>query len=319
MQRTEFDLTILGISAATAGNGRHLSGQVLNVQGQCFLIDCGEGTLYRLLETGIKQSRIEQIFISHLHPDHIFGLAGLMTHWSMTGRKSPVYIYSPEPEKLKEIVCRPLELVGHRWEFEIHFLPTNAEKSELIYENHKLTVHSIPLEHRIAAAGFLFREKKNYLRLDKSKLEALNVPQDCFSGIKKGEDWTNGEGITIPNKELTLPPVHLRSFAYCSDTIYLESVVELVKNVDLLYHEATFLHDYAEKAAKTRHSTALQAATVAHKAQVGELIMGHFSVRYDDLTPFEAEAKSIFAQSRVGEEGKTYSIPQTESNPQTGL
>ncbi len=312
MQKNEFELTILGISAATPVLGRHLSAQVLNVQGQYFLIDCGEGTLYRLLESKIKQSRIEQIFISHLHADHTLGLVGLMIYWSMTGRKSAVFIYSPEPEKLKAIVCQPLELLGHRWEFEIHFLPTNAEKSELIFENNKVTVYSIPLEHRIAAAGFLFREKKSYPRLNKPILEELAVPHDCYSHIKKGADWTNMEGLTIPNQKLVLPPLHLRSFAYCSDTIYLDSVAQLVQQVDLLYHEATFLHQELEKAERTRHSTALQAATIAQKAQVGQLIMGHFSVRYDDLSFFELEAKSIFAQSRVGEEGKTYAVPQTE-------
>jgi ribonuclease Z len=311
MNRTEFELTVLGTSAATAGNGRHLSGQVLTVQGQVFLIDCGEGTLYKLLDNDIRQSRIEHIFISHLHHDHILGLTGLLAQWSMLGKTSTVSIYSPEPDKLREIVCTPLRLLEHTLPFQLHFLATNTEKSELIFENSKITVHSIPLQHRVAAAGFLFKEKKGYFRLKKEVLETLEIPQTAYLSIKEGESFTDASGQIIPNSELAFPPYKTRSFAYCSDTIYLDSVAELVKNVNLLYHEATFLHDKIETAQRTRHSTALQAATIAKKAQVERLIMGHFSVRYGNLSIFEQEAKTIFENSVIAEENTTYKVENT--------
>ncbi len=303
-----FELTILGSNSATFAFGRHLTAQLLNIREQLFLIDCGEGTQMQMNALRIKAGRIQHIFISHLHGDHVFGLIGLINTYSLSGRTLPLYLYGA-PD-LRELIEVQLRITGARaLPFELHFIATQAETPALIFENSALTVHTLPLQHRIAAHGFLFREKMGQRRLCRAALEAHGVGLNLYNDIKTGADFLNSAGETIPNALLTYPPARARAYAFCSDTAFLPPLVDLLGDVDLLYHEATFAERHAEQAARTQHSTAMQAAEIARRANVGQLILGHFSSRYDDLTPLLQEAQSIFPRTDLAREGETFGIP----------
>ena len=298
-----FELTILGSNAAVPANGRHLSAQVLNTEQEAFLIDCGEGTQIQMMKFGIKRGKINHIFISHLHGDHIFGLIGLLMSMSLNNRTKPLHIYSPEGlEPIIRIqIDKPLT-------YSLHFHTTNPTISEVLYENKQVVVQSIPLVHRAPCHGFLVTEKDRPAQMIKEKIKEYDIPYTAIPAIKGGEDYYLPDGRCIENEELTKPGRKGRKFAYCSDTMYAEAILPLIKNVDLLYHEATFMHDCLEQAEKTMHSTALQAATIANKAAVKKLIVGHFSSRYRDLEPLLEEAKSVFESTVLAEEGRTIKI-----------
>lgn len=302
----KFSLTILGSNSAVPGNGRHPTSQVLNIQEQLYLIDCGEATQIRMNDFRVKRNKINQIFISHFHGDHIFGLPGLLGSYSLAGRKEPMEIFSPPG--LKAMMDVIAKTSGWHQTYEIIYHEVNPEENRLIFENKKIEVYTIPLIHRMPTCGYFFVEKPHARGFRAEKIEEYGIPFSKINDIKKGADLELKNGQIISNSELTTPPKKSRAYAYCSDTAYNEAIIPMIKNVDLLYHESTFGKALAELAAPRGHSTVEEAATIAKKANVGQLVLGHFSTRYDDLEPLLAEAKPIFENSYLGIEGKTFEV-----------
>lgn len=303
-----FELKILGSNAATPAHGRHLSAQVLTIGADVFLIDCGEGTQFQMLKFQVKRNKINHIFISHLHGDHIFGLIGLLMSYDLNGRTNPLHIYSPAG--LQAIIDIQF---SDQPKFPLHFHVTDPSVSTILFENNRVEVTSIPLVHRVPCHGFLFAEKPYKANMLKDKIEAYQIPYQAISAIKDGADYTLEDGTVIPNDELTQAPARPRKFAYCSDTMYSEAILPIIKGVDILYHEATFMQDLLPKAQNTMHSTAQQAASIAKQAKVKQLILGHFSSRYDDLNPLLEEAKAVFESTTLVVEGKRISIERETS------
>jgi len=301
-----FELTVLGCSSATPTSQRNPTAQFLSIHDRYFLIDCGEGTQIQLRKFKLKFSRINHIFISHLHGDHYFGLIGFLSSLHLLNRTNELHIYCPEPlQKIIEIQLNYSETIL-RYPVQYHFL--DPEKKQLIFEDEKLTIETLLLKHRIPCWGFVFREKPALLSLRKDKIELYNISPLELPKIKRGEDYTTPENKLIKNKELTYPPHEPRTYAYCSDTSYDESLIPFIKEADLLYHEATFMFDMQTRAKETYHSTTVEAATIAKKSKVKQLIIGHFSARYKDLTPLLEESTKIFENTLLAEEGKTYKI-----------
>lgn len=305
-----FEITILGTSAAMPGWGRNLSAQLVNVNQVMFLVDCGEGTQFQLLRYKQRFNRINYIFISHLHGDHYLGLTGLLSSMQLQNRTEPLHIFAPRG--LDEILTVQFKYSQTLMNYPLVFHPLDTERAEVIFENENLTVSTIPLEHRIACCGFLFREKPKKRRIIKELLPE-GLPAAAMIALKRGDDYLHHHQW-LRNDALTLPPKHSRSYAYCSDTRYTETLIEQLQHVDLLYHEATFADDFAQRAEETWHSTARQAAQLAAKAHVRELLLGHFSVRYRDLAPLLAEAREAFANTRLATEGQTYIIEEEALN-----
>jgi len=303
----EFALTLLGTNGALPAYGRFPTAQWLQIHHQSYLIDCGEGTQMRIQDYQVKPGRLHSIFISHLHGDHCFGLIGLLTSFNLTGRDKPLHIYSPPG--LQGMIEAQLAPTGTELQFTVHFHEVDPTIHTCIAEDKLITVHTIPLDHRIPCCGYLFREKARERNIYPEKIQEydLSVPQ--IVAAKAGEDVTLPDGRTIPVEELTTPPPPPRSYAFCSDTRYKPDIIPLIKGVDLLYHESTFCREYTERAAETGHSTAAQAAQIAREANVGKLILGHYSSRYPDVSVFALEAKSIFGESHAGLDGQTYDIP----------
>ena len=260
---------------------------------RCFLIDCGEGTQVQLRKAKARFSKINHIFISHLHGDHCFGLPGLIASFRLLGRETPLHIYAPKGIKeMLETIFRITET--HRG-FEVVYHELESKKSEKIYEDHRVEVFTIPLNHRIYCNGYLFREKPKERHLNMAEISKYAEIETCdYHNLKLGKDFVLSDGYILKNEVLTTPPSKPVSYAFCSDTRYWEEVVSVIENVDVLYHEATFLHDLKEMADYTGHTTALEAARIARKANVGKLILGHFSNRYGDVTVFTDEAREIF-------------------------
>lgn len=301
-----FDLTILGCSSATPIYNRNPTAQLLNCFDKYYLIDCGEGTQQQLLRFDLKSSRIDYIFISHLHGDHYLGLIGLLSSLHLNGRTRPVYLFAP-PE-LKEIIELHFRYSETVLQYEIVFRPLRADVPEMILDNEDLTVETIILQHRIPCTGFLFRQKKRLRKVIREKMEELKVPHELVRFIKRGQDYTDAQGIVHKNAEITTDPDEPRSYAYCSDTLYNDSYCEQLYDVDLLYHESTFMHDMLERAQKTFHTTAFQAAELAQKCRVKRLVIGHFSARYKNLGPLLEEARTAFSNTELAVEGRTYVI-----------
>lgn len=298
-----FELKILGSNAATPAHGRHLSAQVLTIGTNVFLIDCGEGTQFQMLRFQVKRHKIDHIFISHLHGDHIFGLIGLLMSYDLNGRSRALHIYSPAG--LQVMIEVQLNAPPS---FPLHFHVSDPSVSTLLFENNRVEVYSIPLVHRVPCHGFLFAEKPHQANMIKEKIEAYQIPYQSIPSIKRGADYILEDGTVIPHKELTQAAAPPRKFAYCSDTMYTEAILPIIQGVDLLYHEATFMHDLLPQAQKTMHTTAKQAASIAREAKVKQLILGHFSSRYDDLSPLLEEAKTVFESTVLAEEGENISI-----------
>ena len=289
-------LTILGFNSAIPTVNSATTAQVLQMGASYFLIDCGEGTQVQLRKAKAKFSKIDHIFISHLHGDHCFGLPGLVASFRLLGREKPLHIFGPKGIKeMMETIFRFSEV--HRG-FEIIYHELEGNTSQLIFENKRVEVHTIPLNHRIYCNGYLFKEKKKdrHLNMEEiSKYPEIEVVD--FRNLKKGKDYILKDGYVLKNERLTLDPDESISYAFCSDTRYFEEIIPIIKGVDVLYHEATFLQELKEMAEYTGHTTALEAAEIAKKAEVGKLILGHFSNRYDDLTVFTDEARKIFAET----------------------
>jgi ribonuclease Z len=302
----KFELTILGSSSATPIFNRNPTSQVLNINERLYMIDCAEGTQQQMLRYDVKGSRIDHIFISHLHGDHYLGLVGLLSSMHLNGRIKPLAVYGPP--HLKEIIDLQLTYSETSLQYPMEFISIDAEKAAVILDNHDVTVETIPLFHGIPCTGFLFREKKRLRKLLKEKLERLKIPVEYFSALKKGADYTAADGTVLKNDTLTVDSDTPKSYAYCSDTMYNEAYFEEISNVTLLYHEATFLNNMLERAVETQHTTALQAGEVALKTNAKKLIIGHFSARYKTLNELLDEAKSIFPETELATEGKTFVI-----------
>lgn len=296
----------MGCGSATPTLKRNPSAQVVNVLERHFLIDCAEGTQLQMRKYGIKFQKINHIFISHLHGDHYLGLIGFISTLHLLGRTKELHIYGPK--ELGEIIFSQLRASKSYLSFHIEFHPLISKTSELIYEDEKVTVETIPLKHRIYCNGFLIKEKQHDHRIDIKAVEANNIPIAWYQHLKKGIDFEVGS-ITIPVTELTFPPYRQRGYAYCSDTAYSEAIIPIIKNVDLLYHEATFLSDQKERAKQTMHSTIEDACTIAKKAEVKRLLVGHYSARYKTTSQFTEQAQKIFSDTIAVEDGSEFTIP----------
>lgn len=300
------ELKILGSNSAAFAHNRHHTSQFLRVQNTYFLIDCGEGTQLLLKKYKIKLSRINHILISHLHGDHYYGLIGLLSTMHLFGRKTKLHIYAPP--MLKEIISLQLKASNTSLSYEIIFREWTPDKTELVFENSFLTVHSFPMNHRIPCSGFLFREKPKRRRINKKLLDRELTPLQIID-LKDGKDATDRDGNTIyKNQDITLPPRKSMSYAFCSDTKYNPDLADFLREVDLLYHEATFTKEMEERAELTFHSTAEQAATLAKNASVGKLLLGHFSTRFRELGPVLKEAKEVFPNSALAIEGDSFTL-----------
>jgi ribonuclease Z len=302
----EFKITILGSNSAIPTLKRNPTAQIINHNQKIFLIDCGEGTQMQLRRYHLKLQRISQIFISHLHGDHYFGLIGLISSMHLLGRNDELHVYGPA--QLEKILQIQLEASQTELMYPFHFHAIDPEVNTVIFENDKLEVSTIPMNHRVPTCGFLFQEKPGNRKLIKGQIDELKIPVENLLRIKKGEDFIDETGLVHKNDTLTTEPYPLRSYAYCSDTKYHEPLIPIVSNVDLLYHEATFLHDRANAAAEKYHSTAIEAATIAKKAGVKKLLIGHFSNRYENAEELLEEAKSVFENTFLATEGKAFEL-----------
>jgi ribonuclease Z len=303
---SRFEVTILGSSSATPTSRRFPTAQLLNVSERFFLIDCGEGAQIQLRRYKIRFQRINHIFISHLHGDHYLGLMGLISSMHLLGRKKELVIYAPKG--LQEIVDIQLRISATALNYPVKWVELNPQVPEMIYEDSQITVTTVILNHRIPCCGFLFREKGKMLSLNKDTIAEDKVPVEAYFFLKSGKDFTDENGRLYRFKDYTLPQGHSRSYAFCSDTRYDLRVAEQIKYVDLLYHEATFLHELLDRAEKTAHSTAKEAGMIAKIAGVKKLLIGHFSVRYNDMEPLLNEAKTEFTDTELADEGKIFSI-----------
>jgi len=299
-------LSILGCYSATPRIIAHTTSQVLETRGHLFLIDCGEGTQVELRRHKIKFNQIKHIFISHLHGDHYFGLVGLISTFRLLTRETDLHIYGPKG--LKEVITLQMKLANSWTNFKLIFHELSSKSSELIYEDEKVSVHTIPLDHRVYTNGFLFKEKPFERKLDIDKAEALNIDKAYFRKLKQGDDVVNEQGRIIPNAEVTFEGHQPKRYAFCSDTAYKEDIIPIIKGVDVLYHESTFMDAHEHLCAKTKHSTAKQAATIALKANVKQLMLGHYSTRYGSLEGFKAEAETVFKTVLLAEDGKVFNF-----------
>lgn len=296
----KFDLHILGCGSALPTTRHFPTSQVLNVRDKLFMIDCGEGAQLQFRKSRLKFSRLNHIFISHLHGDHCFGLLGLISTLNLLGRTAELHIHSPKG--LEALLTPMLEFFNRQMTYQVHFHEFETKEAALIYEDRSLTVTTIPLRHRMPCCGFLFAEKPRPNHIIREMVDFYQVPVYELNRIKNGADYVTPEGETVPNSRLTAPAEPPRSYAYCSDTIYMPSVVEQVKGVDLLFHEATFADEDAPRAKETFHTTAAQAAELAKNAGVKRLLIGHFSARYEDETVLLQEASAVFPDTRLAKE-----------------
>ncbi|TPE46403.1 ribonuclease Z [Pontibacter mangrovi] len=302
----DFELRILGSSSATPSANRHHTAQVLTIGNQHHLIDCGEGTQMQLMLYKIKHQRICNIYISHLHGDHYFGLAGLLSTMHLQGRQAPLHLFGPPG--LSEILSLQFKYSGTNLNFKLVFHELDTSGYKKIFEDKGITVHTIPMTHRVPCCGFLFREKQKPRPLIKNKLPAFLRPPQLVR-LKWGEDILDENGtLLVRNADVTLEPKRSRSYAYCADSRYKPELLPYLQHVDLLYHEATFTDDLRERAAYTFHSTARQAAELAASAAVRHLLIGHFSVRYKDLSPLLHEAQEVFERTDLATEGSIFSV-----------
>ncbi|MCF6366014.1 MAG: ribonuclease Z [Bacteroidales bacterium] len=294
-----FEITILGSSSALPTSKKFPSAHVVNIHERFFLIDCGEGTQIQLRKFKLKFSKINHIFITHLHGDHFFGIFGVISTFNLLGRKNDLHIFSPgNLEKKVYSVINKKEV-----SFNIFFHRLSFENKEVVFESKSIEVSAFPLKHRIETYGYLLKEKPKERNIKKVAITKYNLGIKDIIGIKQGNDLITNEGKTIKNSELSIPPYKSRSYAYCSDTMYNEEIIPHIKNVDILYHEATFAKDLQETAEITKHSTSEDAAKIAIKANVKKLLIGHFSTRYKDTDIIFDEAKAIFKNTQAVKDG----------------
>ncbi|EMQ93955.1 Ribonuclease Z [Xanthomarina gelatinilytica] len=299
-------LTILGCHSATPRINTNPTSQVLEINNHIFLIDCGEGTQVELRRNKVKFNRIKHIFISHLHGDHYFGLIGLISTFRLLTRETELHIYAPKG--LKELVTLQMKLANSWTNYQLIFHELTSHEPELIFEDEKVAVYTIPLDHRIYTNGFLFKEKPGLRKLDMNAAIEADIDMAYFNKLKQGFDVENNKGKLVKNETVTKDPPEPRSYAFCSDTAYNEKLVNNILGVTALYHEATFLEKHEKLTIPTKHSTAKQAASIAKQANVGTLILGHFSTRYDNLDLFKEEAQTVFKHVELAKDGKVFSF-----------
>lgn len=300
------ELTVLGTSSALPTSERYQSAHVLNVHERFYLIDCGEGTQIQLRKNRIRFGRIDDIFISHLHGDHVFGIYGLLSSFNLMGRETPLRLYAPDG--FERILNSHLDDFGIILNYPVEVYPLSGDGVKIIREDRYLDIFAFPLEHRVPTFGFLFREKPKDRLMIKECIDRFKIPVARIPAIKKGNDFITEDGKVIPNEELTCPAAAPLSYAYCSDTMYFSKLATYVKDVTLLYHESTYDASHIELAAVTGHSTARDAARTARDANVGKLLIGHFSSRYKNVDHLVEEARELFKESYPAEEGKCYKI-----------
>lgn len=302
----KFQITILGSGSSLPTLVRNPTSQVVNVNENLYLIDCAEGTQVQLRKYKVKFQKINHIFISHLHGDHYLGLIGLIQTMHLLGRKNVLNIYGHPT--LWEIIKLHNTASDTYLKYPITFHSLNYDEKKLIHEDSKTKVFSLPLKHRIPTCGFLFEEKERDLTISKTMIENYDIPVIAIKEIKKGKDFITKEGRVIANSHLTEKPIPPRKYAFCSDTMYFESIIEHIKHFDLLYHEATFLDDLKARAKETYHSTATQAANIAKKAEVKQLMLGHFSVRYKEFEKFLEQAQAVFTETTLAQDGMSINL-----------
>lgn len=296
-----FKIYILGCGSALPTLRHNPSSQVVSLRGKMFMIDCGEGTQVQLRRSKIHFMKIERVFLSHLHGDHCLGLIGMVSTFGMLGRIAPLHVHASA--EYETLLNEELRMFCPHLEYEVVFHAVDTSRHQVVFEDRSLTVESIPLEHRINCCGYLFREKPLLPHIRRDMIDYHKIPVSEINNIKNGAGWTTAEGKSIPNHQLVTPADPPRSYAYCSDTRYMPQLYRLVKNVNVLYHESTYAEDHRDQAKIYYHSTAAQAAQVARDAQVGKLLLGHYSQRYEDETPILSDAKKIFPDSFLTNEG----------------
>lgn len=301
-----FKVHILGCGSALPTLRHNPSSQVVEIRGKFFMVDCGEGTQTQLRRSKIKFTKINAVFISHAHGDHCFGLIGMISTFGMLGRTAPLHVYAPSG--LREIMKKQIEYFCNGFEYEVIFHDVDTSANKIIYEDRSLSVETVPLSHRMPCSGYIFREKPTLPHILRDMADYYNVPVSQFNNIKNGADWIDNEGNIIPYTRLTKPSEPARSYAYCSDTRYMPELHEYLKGVNVLYHESTYLNEDEGMARQFFHSTASQAAQVASDAGVNTLVLGHYSARYNDESRLLSEAKEIFPNSILSDEGLTIDI-----------
>lgn len=299
-----FGITILGNNSALPAFDRHPTAQIVTLNDHLFLIDCGEGTQMQISRYKIKRSKINHIFISHLHGDHYFGLIGLLTSMSLLGREHDLHLFAPKG--LDEIIALQLQVAATKLSFKLHF--NVLEKEGTIVTHHKYQVDCFSTKHRIECWGFIIKEKKAPRKIDKEKVLQHEIPTAYYDSLKMGNDYQTKNGIVIKNELVTIANSPSKSYAFCADTIFDETLINKVKNVDILYHETTYLKNLHERAALRFHSTTEQAATIALKANVKQLLIGHFSSKYETIDVFLNEAQAIFANTALAVEGVSFRV-----------
>lgn len=301
-----FKIHILGCGSALPTLKHNASSQLIEMRGKCFMVDCGEGAQMQFRRSRIHFSKLNAIFISHMHGDHCFGLMGLLSTLGMLGRTSKLRIYAPKD--YEPLFRQQVEFFMQTMEYEMEMIPVDTEKQQVIYEDHSLTVETVPLQHRVPCCGFIFREKPTLPHIRRDMIDYYGIPVSQINNIKNGADWTNEDGDVIPNARLVQPADPPRSYAYCSDTRFVPGLKEKVKGVTVLYHESTYTSDQEDRAKIYYHSTARQAATIAAGAGVGTLLLGHYSARYNDEQVLLQEAKAVFEHSILSQEGMVFDV-----------
>ncbi len=300
---SQFKVHILGCGSALPTMRHFPTIQVVEVHNKFFMVDCGEGAQIQLRRSHIGFTQLSCVFISHLHGDHCFGLIGMISSFALLGRTAPLHVYAPAP--LEAMLASQLSMFLHDVGFEIVFHAVDTEQHAVVYEDRSLTIETIPLNHRVACCGYLFREKPRLPHIRREMIDFYQIPVSQINNIKAGADWELPDGTVVPHERLTRPAEPPVSYAYCSDTRYMPALHELVKGVTLLYHEATYGADRADHAARYFHSTAAEAAQVAKDAGVGKLMLGHYSARYENEQVLLDEAKSVFPNTILSYEGLT--------------
>ena len=301
-----FKIHILGCGSALPTLKHNASSQLIEMRGKCFMVDCGEGAQMQFRRSHIHFSKLNAIFISHMHGDHCFGLMGLLSTLGMLGRTSKLRIYAPKD--YEPLFKQQVEFFMQTMEYEMEMIPVDTEKQQVIYEDHSLTVETVPLQHRVPCCGFIFREKPTLPHIRRDMIDYYGIPVSQINNIKNGADWTNDDGDVIPNARLVQPADSPRSYAYCSDTRFMPALKEQVKGVTVLYHESTYTAEQEDRAKIYYHSTARQAATIAAGAGVGTLLLGHYSARYNDEKVLLEEAKAVFPNSILTQEGMVFDV-----------
>lgn len=301
-----FKVYILGCGSALPTQKHMPTSQIVEIRGKMFMVDCGEGVQMSLRRSHIHFNRISCVFLSHLHGDHCFGLIGMLSTFGLLGRTAPIHIYAPN--EFEPMLKSQLEMFCAGMDYEVFFHVVETHKHQVIYEDRSLTIESIPLEHRTKCCGFLFREKPTLPHIDREMVDFYGVPQSQFGNIKMGMDWTTPDGDVIPNARLTKPADPPRSYAFCSDTKYMPNLHQLLKDVNVIYHESTYDKSDEERARKYYHSTSEQAAMVARDSHAGHLLLGHFSARYEDESGILQEARQIFKNTTLCNEGMCFDV-----------